>query len=155
KRDVIRPIGFRADGSGPPLERFFRYLLARSPEERFPNIEALCRELDSLRDTFEQKGKPKQPSSPLLGDDSIAKYQWEQSLLSLPFTGRYQPVEEPEPEGTSPGIRPSDSSAREIGSLNTAFWGRLQDMADRLEKLWLEHGKPIDLNELLPLPGNP
>jgi serine/threonine protein kinase len=31
----------------------------------------------------------------------------------------------------------------------------LADLADRLEKLWSERGQPVDLNELLPPPGDP
>jgi serine/threonine protein kinase len=46
-------------------------------------------------------------------------------------------------------------SPNTLGRLNTADYERLADLADRLETMWSESGKPVDLNELLPPPGDP
>lgn len=46
------------------------------------------------------------------------------------------------------------SSPSDLGNLNTSAWERLQDRAERLEALWREQG-PVDLNLLLPPPGDP
>jgi serine/threonine protein kinase len=41
----------------------------------------------------------------------------------------------------------------DLGHLGTHAWERLRDQAERLDALWRERGGPVDLNDLLPPPG--
>jgi serine/threonine protein kinase len=143
-REKVSPPSERGSSLGPKGDNLIMWLLEKLPTNRLRTLGEVVQSLSELDALLSGRRDQYPGGGQFLGDGSIARIAPQHSILRLPDLAEQRPATVP-PKAASGSEEPEP--------LNSDDWSGFQELAERLEALWLNHGGPGDLNNLLPPPG--
>jgi serine/threonine protein kinase len=118
-REAVEHPSRRGSCLGPAGDSVLLRFLAKSPSDRFADVDAACRAIDELEHAIRPKTRPDLPSRPVLADESLIRYSTDAMMSVVLFT---TPLPS-EPDASEFGTRSTKGGLSE-GSLLPAEFGR-------------------------------
>jgi serine/threonine protein kinase len=92
--EAALPPSQRGSSLGPAGDALLLRFLAKSPADRFQNVEEAIQSVEHVRALLFPRGKPAVPSKPILGDASMIRYSTDVALSLVSFPEDMRSVED-------------------------------------------------------------
>jgi len=121
-RDAVEPPSRRGSRLGPAGDPLLLRFLAKSPSDRYADLDAATRAIDELQAAMRPKAKPHAPSAPILGDASLIRYATDAMMSVISFTTDPRSVQDTPQSGLEADATPTsaDGSLDAVAELGLA-----------------------------------